>query len=316
MLRYTLRRLAWLPIILFGASLIVFVLLRTLPGQDPAKAVLGQGATQEDYDEYRALVGLDKPLWEQYKNWLGDVVSGEFGVEYRSGRPVSEEFWNRFPATIQIIGLGLFFAVLFGVSFGILSAMYRNGPIDYVVRFFAVLSASIPEFFLLTLYIIIPSYLWNYSQPVGGYQPFLEDPLRYIEHMFPPALIIGIGGAAGLMRLTRTTMLEVLQSDYVRTAKAKGLTQRTVILTHALRNAGTPIVTAIGSAFVAVFAGSIIVENVLSIQGLGQWIFQAAIIRDFPVTQFLALYTALIVILVNLAVDLSYGWIDPRVRYS
>lgn len=316
MLRYTMRRLAWLPIILFGASLIVFVMLRTLPGQDPAKAVLGQGATQEDYDEYNAKVGLDKPLWKQYWNWIGDVASLEFGEEYRSGRPVGEEFWNRFPATIQIIGLGLFFAVSFGISFGILSALFRNGPIDYFVRFFAVLSASIPEFFLLTLYIIIPSYLWNYAAPVGGYKPIQDDPMRYLEHMLPPALIIGVAGSAGLMRLTRTTMLEVLQSDYVRTARAKGLRQQTVVLTHALRNAGTPIVTAIGSAFVGVFAGSIIVENVLSIQGLGQWIFQAAIIRDFPVTQFLALYTAAIVILVNLVVDLSYGWIDPRVRYS
>ena len=134
--------------------------------------------------------------------------------------------------------------------------------------------------------------------------------------MLPPALIIGIGGSAGLMRLTRTTMLEVLQSDYVRTARSKGLRQHTVILTHALKNAGTPIATAVGTAFIGVFGGSIIVEQVMSIQGLGAWFFQAALIRDFPVVQFLALYTATVVILINLIVDLSYGYIDPRVRYS
>ncbi len=316
MFRYTLRRLAWLPIILFGASLLVFILLRTLPGQDPAKAIGGQGATEEDYQEIRQELGLDKPLWQQYTTWLGDVATGDFGKEYRSEKPVRDEFWRRFPATVQIIGLGLFFAVFFGISFGIISAMYRNSVVDYVVRVFAVLGSAIPEFFLLSLLIIVPSYLWNYSQPVGGYQPFFDDPLRYVRHMLPPALIIGIGGSAGLMRLTRTTMLEVLQSDYVRTAKAKGLRQHTVILTHALKNAGTPIATAVGSAFIAVFGGSIIVEQVMSIQGLGQWFFQAALIRDFPVVQFLALYTATIVILMNLFVDLSYGWIDPRVRYS
>lgn len=316
MLRYTLRRLAWLPIILISASVLVFVLLRTLPGQDPAAAIAGQGATEEDLQEIRAELGLDKPIIEQYGTWLKDVASGEFGREYRSQKPVSEEFARRFPPTIQIIGMGLFFAVFFGITFGIISAMYRNSVIDYVVRIFAVAASSIPEFFLLTLYIIIPTALWRYSAPVGGYQPFFDDPQRYIEHMVPPALIIGIGGSAGLMRLTRTTMLEVLNSDYVRTAKAKGLRQHTVILTHALRNAGTPIVTAVGSAFIAVFGGSIIVENVLSIQGLGQWFFVAAFIRDFPVVQFLALYTACIVILMNLMVDLSYGYIDPRVRYS
>ena len=316
MLRSALRRLAWLPIILFGASLLVFVLLRTLPGQDPAKAIAGQGATPEDYQRIRVQLGLDKPLWEQYTTWLRDVASGEFGREYRSDRPVSEEFARRFPATIQIIGLGLFFAVLFGIGFGIISAMWRNSPIDYFVRIFAVLGSSIPEFFLLSLLIIIPSFLWNYAAPSGGYQPFFEDPQRYIEHMLPPALIIGIGGSAGLMRLTRTTMLEVLQSDYVRTARSKGLRQHTVILTHALKNAGTPIATAVGTAFIGVFGGSIIVEQVMSIQGLGAWFFQAALIRDFPVVQFLALYTATVVILINLIVDLSYGYIDPRVRYS
>jgi peptide/nickel transport system permease protein len=194
--------------------------------------------------------------------------------------------------------------------------MYRNSPIDYFVRFFAVLGASVPEFFLLTLMITIPLYLWQYSMPVGGYVPIYEDPYNNLRLMLPAALIIGIGGSAGLMRLTRTTMLEVLRSDYIRTAHSKGLRTRTVIVAHGLRNAGTPIVTAVGTAFVAVFGGSVIVETVLSIQGLGQWFFMSALIRDLPVVQFLTLYTAFVVVLVNLAVDLSYGYIDPRVRYS
>lgn len=324
MLRYTLRRLTWLPIILFGVSAIAFFMLRALPGQDPAEKGAGQGATPEQVQRIREDLGLDRPVIEQYGNWLGDLLRGDFGNEFRSatssgsesGIAIREQFIDRFPASFQIILMGLFFSVLLGVSFGILSALYRNSPLDYIVRFGAVAGSSIPEFFLLTLLIIIPSYLWNYSMPVGGYVPIWEEPIRNLRLMLPAALIIGISGSAGLMRLTRTTMLEILRSDYIRTAHAKGLRQRTVTISHGLRNAGTPIVTAIGTAFIAVFGGSIIVENVLSINGLGLWFFEAAFRSDLPIVQFLTVYTAAVVVLVNLTVDLSYGFIDPRVRYS
>jgi peptide/nickel transport system permease protein len=324
MLRYTIRRLLWLPIILFGVSAISFFMLRALPGQDPAAAIAGQGATEEQLERIRSDLGLDEPVIQQYFTWLGDMLRGDFGNEFKtasstgeqSGLPIWDQFKERFPESFQIIFLGLAFSVIFGVSFGIISAMARNSPIDYFVRFFAVLASSIPEFFLLTLMIIVPLYLWNYSMPVGGFVPIYEDPWHYIRLMGPAALIIGIAGSAGLMRLTRTTMLEVLRADYVRTAHSKGLRQRTVIMTHALRNAGTPIVTAIGTAFIAVFGGSIIVETVLSIQGLGGWFFTSSLTRDLPVVQFLVVYTAFVVVLMNLIVDLSYGFIDPRVRYN
>jgi peptide/nickel transport system permease protein len=324
MTRYALRRLAWLPVILFAVSVIVFVILRELPGQDPAAAIAGQGARPEDLAQIRQQLGLDKSLPEQYAEYMKNVLSGSFGHEYNSKREIfcapwnSGDclFWDKFEPTAQIIGLGLFFAVLFGVSFGVISAMYRNSVIDYIVRVFAVIFSSIPEFFLLTLLIVIPSYLWNYAQPSGGYVRLWDDPMHWIRLMLPASFILGISGSAGLMRLTRTTMLEVLRSDYIRTAHAKGLRQHTVILAHAMRNAGTPIVTAIGTAFIAVFGGNIIVERILSIQGLGLWFFTAALIRDIPVVQFLAVYTAFIVVLMNLIVDLSYGFIDPRVRYS
>ena len=316
MTRYALRRLAWLPIILFGVSAIVFFLLRGLPGQDPAAAIAGQGATEEQLDRIREDWGLNDPVWQQYGVWLGELVRGDFGNEFRSEKPIKDEFARRFPPSFQIVTMSLFFGAVFGVGFGILSAMFRNGPLDYGVRFGAVGLSSIPEYFLLTLLIIIPLYLWNYSMPVGGYVPIYEDPVHNLKLFLPPALLIGLAGSAGLMRLTRTTMLEVLRSDYVRTASAKGLRRHTVILSHALRNAGTPIVTALGTAFIAVFGGSIIVERVLSIQGLGEWFFSAAFIRDLPVVQFLCVYTAFVVVIVNQAVDLSYGFIDPRVRYS
>lgn len=321
MLRYTMRRLVWLPIILFGVSTIAFFLLRGLPGQDPAAAIAGQGATPEQIARIRADFGLDRPVFVQYGEWFNELIRGDFGREYKSGgqdagKPIRDEFVRRFPPTFELLVMSLAIATVMGVSFGVVSALWRNSPIDYFVRIFAVLAASIPEFFLLTLLIIVPSILWSYSQPVGGYVAIYDDPITNLRLIGPAALIIGVGGSAGLMRLTRTTMLEVMRSDYIRTARAKGLRGRSVVLAHGLRNALTPIVTSVGTAFVAIFSGSIVAERVLSIEGLGGWIFQAALIRDLAVVQFLIVYTAAVVVLINLAVDLSYGYIDPRVRYS
>ena len=323
MVRYALRRLLWLPIILFGVSAIAFFVLRGLPGQDPAAKIAGQGATPEQLERIRTDLGLERPIFVQYGEWLKELVTLNPGREYRSGggdassgEPITEGFARRFPPTFQLLFMSLVITAVTGIAFGIIAAVWRNSPFDYFVRFFAVLAASIPEFFLLALLIIIPSILFAYSQPVGGYVPLYEGPLTNLRLIGPAAIIIGVSSSAGLMRLTRTTMLEVLRSDYVRTAHAKGLRGHTVIITHALRNSMTPIVTALGTAFVGILGGSIIAENILSIRGLGEWFFMAAFTSDLPVVQFLTVYTAAVVVLVNLVVDLSYGFIDPRVRYS
>ena len=331
MLRYTLRRLSFLPIILFAVSIFTFTLLRVLPLNDIADVIGGNQATEAQKQQIRERYHLNDPIFpisfsgdapfvraqarSQYSRWFVDALRGDFGKTYLSEKSVRSEFVRRFPATFEIVFLSLFFSVIFGIAFGILSAMYRNSPLDYFVRIFAVLGTSIPEFFLLSLMIIIPSYLWQYSMPTGGYVPIYEEPFTNIRLFLPPALILGVGGSAGLMRLVRTTMLEVLRADYVRTAHAKGLRQRTVILTHALRNASTPILTAVGTAFIAVFGGSIIAERILSIDGNGLFFFTSTLSRDLPVVQFLAIYTAAVVVIVNLVVDLSYAWADPRVKY-
>ena len=332
MLRYTIRRLSFLPIILFAVSILTFCLLRVLPTQDVADVIGGSNATDAQKDAIRERYGLNNPIFpvslsasppfveahrhSQYGDWLTDAVRGDFGNTFTSNKSVRAEFLRAFPASFEIVFLSLAFSTIFGILFGVLSAMYRNSMVDYGVRIFAVLGTSIPEFFLLSLLIIIPSYLWNYSMPVGGYVPVYEDPWNNLRLFLPAGLIIGIGGSAGLMRLVRTTMLEVLRSDYVRTASAKGLRTRTVIVTHALKNAGTPIMTAVGTAFIAVFGGSVIAEKILSINGVGLFFFTSTFSRDLPVIQFLAVYTAAVVIIVNLLVDLSYAWIDPRVKYS
>jgi peptide/nickel transport system permease protein len=276
----------------------------------------GQGLTEEQRREIREELGLERPIMVQYADWLGDLLRGDFGRAYFNNQPVRDQFVDKFPPTFQLLIMSLAIATVVGVGFGIISAIWRNSPIDYFVRIFAVLASSIPEFFLLTLLIVIPAALWSYSQPVGGYVPIWEDPWTNLRLIGPAAIIIGIGGSAGLMRLTRTTMLEVLRSDYVRTARAKGLRGTGVVLQHALRNAMTPIVTTVGTAFVAIFSGSVIAERILSIRGLGEWFFVSSFQRDLVVVQFLTVYTAAVVVLINLIVDLSYGFIDPRVRYS
>lgn len=314
MLRYTLRRLSFLPLIIVGVSIITFILLRVLPG-DPAAIMAGQNASPEQIQTIRDDLGLGEPIVVQFFNWVGDLAQGDLGHTYYGNRDILDEVVRRFPASAELILLSLAISVVVGTSFGILSAVLRNSRMDYTVRLFAVLGQSVPEFFLLILLIILPSILWNYAAPIGGYVSILDDPWRNLRMYLPPSLILGIGGAAGIMRLQRTMMLEVLRSDYVRTARAKGLTTWTVIVSHAFRNTLAPLVTVIGTSFTLIFGGSVIAERIMSIDGLGVFFLQSVQLRDFPVVQFLVLYTAAVIIVANLIVDLSYAYIDPRVRY-
>ncbi len=315
MWRYALRRLSFLPIIIVAVSIITFVLLRVLPQQDPAILMAGQNATPEQIEQIHQILGLDKPIVTQYFEWISDVAQGDLGTTYFGRRDILDEVIRRFPASAELVLLSLTISLIVGVSFGVISAVVRNSPLDYVVRLFAVFGQSIPDFFLLILLIILPSIFWNYAPPIGGYVAPWDDFWRNVRMYVPPSIVLGIGGAAGIMRLQRTTMLEVLGADYVRTARAKGLAASTVILGHAFRNTLTPLVTVIGTSFTLVFAGTVIAERVMSIDGLGVFFLESVIRRDFPVVQFLVLYTATVVVLVNLIVDLSYAYIDPRVRY-
>ena len=226
MWRYTLRRLSFLPIILLAVSIFTFVLLRVLPTEDIADVIGGQNATAEQKTQIRARYHLNDPIFPisfggdapfvelhkdtQYSRWLLDALRGDFGKTYLSEKSVRSEFIRRFPASFEVVFLSLVVSVVFGLGFGILSAMYRNSLLDYFVRTFAVAGTSIPEFFLLTLLIIIPSKLWSYAPPTGGYVSPLEDPLTNMRLFLPASLILGIAGASPLMRLVRTTMLEVL----------------------------------------------------------------------------------------------------------
>lgn len=316
MRQYALRRLAYLPLIMVVVSLVTFFTLRLPWATDPVLQYVNQNTTLEQEQEIRRELGLDKPMLQQFAIWMGQVARGDMGETFRSNQPVWEEIKRRLPVNLEILVLSVFFSTLFGVAFGVITAVKQNSPVDYGFRVFAVFGQSIPDFFLLILLIVLPSIWWNYSPPVGGHVSFLDDPWENLRLYVPPTLLLGVGGAAAMMRLTRSTLLEVFRQDYMRTARAKGLGGRAVVLDHGLRNSLIPIVTLIGGQVTALFFGSLILEQIFSINGLGQFFLVSSITADFPVIQFLVLYTALIVMLMNLAVDLSYALIDPRVKYT
>ncbi len=316
MRQYALRRMAFLPLIVIAVSFITFFTLRSPFSQDPVDLLSGQNTTVEQQQAMRKELGLDKPIPEQFVIWMGELARGDLGHTFRSNQPVWPQIQSRLPVTFEILLLSVIFSTVIGITLGVITAVKQNTGVDYLFRFIAVFGQSIPEFFLLILLIVLPSIWWNYSAPVGGHIPFFRDPLENLRLYLPPTILLGVGGAATMMRLTRSTLLEVFRQDYVRTARAKGLATRAVVMRHALRNSLIPIVTLLGGHITALFFGSLILEQIFSINGLGQFFLVSAITYDYPVVQFLVLYTALIVVSMNLLIDLSYAFIDPRVKYT
>jgi peptide/nickel transport system permease protein len=316
MRRYVVRRLIALPLIVVAVSIITFCVLRLPIAGDPAVLLAGQGAPPATVAAIRHQYGLDRPLVVQFGDWVAHLARGDFGRTFRGRQPVWHEVVHRMPVTFEVVGLTLVFGTFFGVLFGVVTAVRYRSPLDYGVRLFAVLGQSIPSFFLLVLLIVLPSLWWNYAPPSGAGTGLFQDPWANIRLFVPPALMLSVAHAAGMMRLTRSTLLDVLHQDYVRTATAKGLRERSIVVRHALRNALIPIVTVFGARVAELFFGALILEQVFSINGLGQFFFQSVLARDFPVVQFLVIYTAAVVVIINLLVDLSYAVLDPRVRYS
>ncbi len=316
MRQYILRRLAYVPLIMVVVSVLAFFTLRMPWAIDPVTLYVNQNTTLEQEEQIRRELGLDKPPIQQFFIWLGQVARGDLGETFRSRQPVWEEIVRRFPVNLQILVMSIFFSTLFGVSFGVISAVRQNTITDYFFRLLAVFGQSIPDFRRGILLIVLPSIWWNYSPPVGGHIPITRDPLENLRLYLPPTLLLGVGGAAAMMRLTRSSLLEVFRQDYIRTARAKGLPGRAVVLQHGLRNALIPIITLIGSQITALFFGSLILEQVFSINGLGQFFLVSSVTGDFPVIQTLVLYTAIVVMGMNLLVDISYALIDPRVKYT
>ena len=313
MARYALKRLLLLVPTLVLVSIFVFGIIRAIPG-DVVDMMLEQFQYGKDAAELRAKLGLDRPLAEQYLVWVKGLLAGDLGQSLWTNRPAVQDIAARFPVTITLSLLSILISLLVAVPVGILAAVRQDTAGDYAARSFATGALSIPNFWLATLIVVLPSYYLNWAPRIGDFARFGQDPLGSLAQFVLPAICLGITQAGVILRMTRGMMLEVLRQDYVRTAWAKGLASRVVVLRHALRNAMIPIVTVIGGQMPFYFGGSIVMEHIFGLPGLGSFVLEAISRRDYPVIQAVNLFVALLVILSNLLVDLSYGALDPRVR--
>jgi len=308
-----LRLLALVPMLL-ALTMVSFALVHVIPG-DPALVMMGGEGTPQAVEELRHQLGLDRPLHVRYLEWLGQISRGDLGQSLYNKTRVSEELVWRMPTTLALVSLALVFAVGVGVPAGLLSAAFRNSWIDHAARLLTLVSLSLPSFWLGLMLIILFS-LWLNLLPIVGYEPITQGFWKAIPYLILPSLALGANLAALLTRLTRSSMLEVLGQDYVRTAKAKGLRDRAVLMRHALRNALIPIVTAIGISLGILLGGSAVIETVFVLPGVGQLVVRSLYNRDLPVIQGLILYVAVVYVLVNLLVDILYTYLDPRLRPS
>lgn len=314
MASYLTRRVIGIVLNLFLVSLLLFFLLRLVPG-DITMIILTESSTEEQRAAFRATQGLDRSPIDQYLTWAGKAITGDLGKSFRSGLSVSSEFASRFPVTMEIVILSFFFTSVIGVSGGILAATKQDSPWDYGARFMAIFGISIPSFLLLTLMLILPARWFGYAPPFGATR-FFADPIDNLLLFVPPTFLLAIGGSATLMRLTRTAMLDVLRQDYLRTARSKGLAEKAVIFKHAIRNALPPVLTFMGLQLSTLLGGSIIVEQVMALPGLGTWALTAIQSKDYPIVLAFSVYAATALMVISLAVDVLYAVLDPRIRYS
>ncbi len=313
---YIIRRLLALLPTLILVSLIVFFCQRLIPG-DVIDLMLSQNdlATDQDRAVIEAALGFDQPMYIQYFSWIGDVVQGDLGDSLWQNTPVTQQLAETMPITFELGLLALIVALTVAIPIGIYSAVRQDTAGDYIARSFSLLMLAIPGFWLGTLVMVFPSVWWRWS-PELEYVPFFEDPLQNLSLMIVPAILLGLSMSAVTMRMTRTMMLEVMRQDYVRTARAKGLSEVAVILRHALRNGLIPVVTLIGLQVPLLIGGAVIMERIFVVPGMGLLLLEAISQRDYPVVSGVFVVVGFGVLLINLAVDLSYGWLDPKVRHQ
>ena len=310
---YVLRRLAVAIPSLLIASLVVFTLPRLIPG-DVVQLMLEEKAYGKDLEDLRAKLGLNRPIYVQYFEWTGRVLRGDLGESLWTKRPVLEELTRRIPITLELGVLALFFAVLIALPIGLLAAIRQDTVADYVARTIAILGLSVPGFWIATLVVLLPAIWWGWSPPIH-YTELTKDPAAHLLQFAIPAFILGLVSSATIMRLTRAQLLEVLRQDYVRTAWAKGLRERVVVLKHSFKNAVIPVITVLGLQVSAILGGTVIFESIFGLPGMGRFLFDAINQRDYPVIQGVNLMIVTVVVTMNLIVDACYAILDPRIRY-
>lgn len=316
MFPFLLRRTLLALPALFGVALVVFILMRTIPGDVVTGLVGLEGnLSPERQEELRRLFGLDLPIHEQFVRWFSAALQGDLGSSLRTGRPVMQDLLLRLPVTVELTLLSLLVALLIALPAGVVAAKRRGTVVDYGLSVFALFGLSIPSFFLGILMILLFSLRLGWLPP-AGFVPIQESLLLNLRHMALPALSLGLILAAATMRIVRSTVLETQSRDFVRTARAKGLPERSVTVRHTLRNALIPIVTVVGLQFGTLLGGTVIIEQVFSLPGIGRFALEGINLRDYPVVQGAVLVIALAFVLVNLLTDLLYALIDPRIRYD
>lgn len=314
MRKYLLARLALVVPVLFGVSLVTFSLIRLVPG-DPVTVVLGPDsrARPEDIAAIRAAFGLDEPPPVQYVRWMGHVLSGDLGTSFRTGRSLTQELALRLPVTIELTVLAAVLGMIPALLVGVLAALKRNSAADYIATVSTLLGVSVPNFLLATLLVLAFS-LWLRWLPPIGYVELNLDPPGNLRTMVLPALSLGLPFAAIMMRITRSSVLEVLGQDHVRVARAKGLRSAGVLGRHVLPNAAIPVITVAGIQIARLLGGAVIVETIFGLPGIGRYVYEAISMRDYPVVQGVTLVVALAFVLVSLLVDVLYAVVDPRIR--
>ncbi|MHB8577348.1 MAG: ABC transporter permease [Dehalococcoidia bacterium] len=313
MLDYIVRRLMLALITVALVLVATFTIIRLLPG-DVVTLMAHQNNYAADEHVLRHQLKLDQPIYEQFGRWVGGAVHGDFGRSLWTKQTVASELKRRFPITAELGLLSVLFGVILAVPVGILSAIRQDSAADYIARTLAVAFISLPSFWVATLILTFPLLWWKWSPPLtyAGW----AHPIDHLTFYIAPAICLATTLAGGVMRLTRTSMLDVVRQDYIRTAWSKGMRERTVMIRHAMKNAMIPVITVVGLQVALVFGGTVIIESIFQVPGVGRFFYDAVINRDYPALQGVIFFIAVIIVSANLLVDLAYGYLDPRIRYS
>lgn len=314
MARYLVRRVIFSIPTIAGAGLLIFLALRLMPGD--VVSILQQqesSMTAEQAETLRRVLGLDKPIWQQFADWVGPMLRGDFGVSLFTQRSVTDIIQERLVVTAELSLMSIVIGLLIAAPLGVISALRPNSFVDYVVRTLSIVSLAAPNYWLAIIALLVLS-KWVGWLPPLMYQSPLDDPIANVQKLIVPAVILGTGSAGALTRYLRSSLLEVLRQDYINTARSKGLTEPRIVYRHALKNAFIPVFTILGFQFANIFGGSVIMEQIFSIPGMGQLTLTSIYQRDWAITQALTLMFAIAFVYVNIAVDVAYSWIDPRIR--
>ncbi len=317
---YVIRRLLWIPVTVIAVSMLVFLLVRFIPGSIVDLIVAQMEPTNLNLAANRQLImhafGLDVPVYVQYVRWVSNIVlHGSLGTSMFDSTNIASDIMHSLPVTMELGIMAIFVGIVISIPIGVYAAIRQDTIPDYILRSFAIILISIPAFWIGTMIMIYPATWWGWSPPMQLI-PFTQDPLGNLGQFILPAVVLGAGLTGSSMRMTRTMVLEVLRQDYTRTAWAKGLSERTIVIRHVLRNALIPVVTIIGMQLPIIIGGSVIIEDIFSLPGVGRLMIEALSQRNYPMVSGINLILATFVIIINLVVDLTYGLLDPRIHYQ